>query len=124
VLRGFGKRNFTSKTEGHSMQRLIAILMLVSASLVFAGNDVIPKTGGSCPAGYHDGKGAYCYKSSYGAQRNAIEKVGGKCPSGYSDGAGAYCYESSSSRQQGVVVKVDGKCPSGYRDGQGAYCYR
>ncbi|MFM8535396.1 MAG: hypothetical protein ACKOEC_17705 [Acidimicrobiia bacterium] len=105
------------------MRHLIGVLLLASASLALAQGDVIPKTGGSCPSGYRDGKGAYCYQNSYGTPRDAIEKIDGKCPSGYGDGKGAYCYESGTQKKD-VVVKVDGKCPSGYRDGRGAYCYR
>jgi hypothetical protein len=103
---------------------LAAALLMTLTAVAFAQGDVIPKVNGSCPSGYRNGPGAYCYQNSYGAQRDAIEKVGGKCPSGYSNGPGSYCYESNSTREQDVVVKVNGRCPSGYRDGPGAYCYR
>ena len=99
------------------------VLAAVSA-VAFAEGDVIPKVNGSCPSGYRNGPGAYCYQNSYGNQRDAIEKVGGKCPSGYTNGPGSYCYENRSSQPTDVVVKVNGRCPSGYRDGPGAYCYR
>ncbi len=99
-------------------------LLTSVAAIAFAQSDVIPKVNGSCPSGYRNGPGAYCYQNSYGAQRDAVEKVGGKCPSGYSNGSGTYCYENRSSQPQDVVVKVNGRCPSGYRDGPGAYCYR
>jgi uncharacterized Fe-S cluster protein YjdI len=101
-----------------------ATLLMVFAATAVAQGDVIPKVNGSCPSGYRNGPGAYCYQNAYGAQRDAIEKVGGKCPSGYSNGPGSYCYENKSTREQDVVVKVNGRCPSGYRDGPGAYCYR
>lgn len=100
-----------------------ALLMAV-ATTALAQGDVIPKVNGSCPSGYRNGPGAYCYQNSYGNQRDAIEKVGGKCPSGYTNGPGSYCYENRSSQPKDVVVKVNGRCPSGYRDGPGAYCYR
>lgn len=103
---------------------LRALLLMAVAVTTFAQGDVIPKVNGSCPSGYRNGPGAYCYQNSYGAQRDAVEKVGGECPSGYSNGSGTYCYENRSSQPKDVVVKVDGRCPSGYRDGPGAYCYR
>ncbi len=103
---------------------LLLLLLMVVAATAFAQGDVIPKVNDSCPSGYRNGPGAYCYQNSYGTQRDAVEKVGGKCPSGYSNGSGTYCYENRSSQPKDVVVKVDGRCPSGYRDGPGAYCYR
>lgn len=118
-------RSFRSSDFGAGVLTGVrSVLLLAVSAAAFAQGDVIPKVNGSCPSGYRNGPGAYCYQNSYGDQRDAIEKVGGKCPSGYSNGPGAYCYENRSSQPQDVVVKVNGRCPSGYRDGPGAYCYR
>ena len=103
---------------------LRGLLLMAVAGAALAQSDVIPKVNGSCPSGYRNGPGAYCYQNSYGNQRDAIEKVGGKCPSGYTNGPGSYCYENRSSQPKDVVVEVNGRCPSGYRDGPGAFCYR
>ena len=101
---------------------LSAITSLVFSCGVIA-DDVIEKSGGKCPSGYRDGKGAYCYK--YGSSTSSekiVVKTKGKCPSGYRDGRGGYCYGNDYDND--VIPKSGGKCPGGYRDGKGHYCYR
>jgi hypothetical protein len=100
---------------------LIAGLSLLSATV--PAQDVIEKSGGKCPSGYRDGKGAYCYQSSSSfSSQKIVVKTRDKCPSGYRDGRGGYCYGND--YDSDVIPKSGDKCPSGYRNGKGHYCYK
>ena len=43
------------------MRTAAATVLIAGLSSGAFASDVIPKVNGSCPSGYYDGKGAYCY---------------------------------------------------------------